>query len=181
MFRKDARTAVGDYVRLAWRIAKEKMPADRILEELSAIGAEYPIADAVDCLWGVDCYTHWQEELRYFISRYEEHLAQEAGQNYDNEQWNRIWLGSAASSIEHILPQSSTVGYVHRLGNLMVLPPGLNSKLGAKAPKAKADDYTKTGLLVAQEVAGQVSNWKRSTVAAREESLLEWALEEWAD
>lgn len=181
MFRKDARTAVGDYVRLAWRIVKEKLPADRILQGLSRIGADYPIAEAVDCLRNEDCYTDWQEELRYFIYRYEEHLARKAGQKYDNEQWTRIWLSSAARSIEHILPQKSTVGYVHRLGNLMVLPPGLNSSLGAKAPEAKAEDYTKTGLLVAQEVAGQLSNWSRPTIAAREDLLLQWALEEWAD
>ena len=106
MLRKDARTAVGDYVRLAWRIIQQKLPAAVILESLSNIGAGFPIAEAVKELAGTNRYEGWQEELRYFFYRYEEHLAREAGQNFNNEQWNRIWQSSAADSIEHIRPQS---------------------------------------------------------------------------
>lgn len=125
MFRRDARTAVGDYVRLAWRIVKQKLPADEIMKGLSAIGKDFPIVEAVENLRNRDCYTDWQEELRYFFYRYEEHLARKAGQNFDNEQWNRIWQSSAADSIEHILPQSSMdPDLIHRLGNLLVLPLG---------------------------------------------------------
>ena len=70
---------------------------------------------------------------------------------------------------------------MHRLGNLVLLPPGLNSSMGAKAPKEKSDDYIKTGLLVAQEVAPHLSDWSRNAIVAREEILLEWAVEEWDD
>ena len=65
------------------------------------------------------------------------------GQNFDNEQWNRIWQSSAADSIEHIRPQSwwTSIDWepdpneVHRLGNLLILPPRLNSKLSTWATR----------------------------------------------
>jgi hypothetical protein len=188
MFGRDARTAVGDYVRLAWHIVRNKLSADDILKRLATIGAGFSVADAVEHLRHTDCYTGRGEELRYFFHRYEEYLAQRAGQKFNNEQWNRIWEGSAADSIEHSRPQSSWAAAsmdpdpddVHRLGNLVILPPGLNSKLGAKHPKDKADDYVKTGLLVAQKVADDVSGWSLG-VEEREKALLEWALQEWAD
>lgn len=186
MFRRDARTAVGDYVRLAWRIVKQKLSADEIVKGLSAIGKDFPIAEAVENLRNRDCYTDWQEELRYFFYRYEEHLARKVGQNFDNEQWNHIWQSSAADSIEHILPQSSgDPNLIHLLGNLLVLPPRLNSRLGAKAPWEKASEYNKTGLLVAQEVVQPLSNWGRPwgqrEIGERETALLQWAQHEWAD
>ena len=189
MLGKDARTAVGDYVRLAWRIVRQKLSAAAILEKLSGIGAGFPIAEAVKNLEETNCYEGWQEELRYFFYRYEEHLARKAGQNFNNEQWNRIWQSSAADSIEHIRPQSwwASAGLepnpdeVHRLGNLLILPPRLNSKLGAKSPAEKADDYRKTGLLIAQEVVDALSDWSFDHIEDREESLLAWAKHEWAD
>ncbi|HJX70253.1 MAG TPA: HNH endonuclease family protein, partial [Dehalococcoidia bacterium] len=189
MFMKDARTAVGDYVRLAWSIVRGGLSADQVLERLSSIGAGFPIARAVENLRETDCYTGWREELRYFFHRYEEHLARKAGQNFNNEQWNRIWQSSAADSIEHIRPQSywASLGLepdpddVHRLGNLLILPPKLNSRLGAKAPEEKADEYRKTGLLLAQEVAERLHGWSFEATKERENALLEWALREWAD
>ncbi len=72
---------------------------------------------------------------------------------------------------------------MHRLGNLLMLPPGLNSKLQDKAESKKADDYTKPGLLIALEVAEIVSTsgWTLKTMKDRETHLLEWAKQEWAD
>ena len=180
MCRKDARTAVGDYVRLAWRIVREELSADQILAHLSSIGAEFSIDQAVKDMTKTNCYEGWQEELRYFFHRYEEELARKAGQKFNNEQWNRIWEASAAASIEHILPQSAqSASWVHWLGSLLVLPPKLNSQLGAKPPKAKADAYNKTGLLVAQEVVDRLPRWRRRATEDREAALLQWARQEW--
>jgi hypothetical protein len=188
MFGRDARTAVGDYVRLAWRIVNQKLPADEVLKGLSAIGASFPIAGAIDNLRNTDCYTGWGEELRYFFHRYEEHLTQSAGLKFNNEQWSRIWESSVADSIEHIRPQSwwTSSGWdepneMHQLGNLLLLPPKLNSQLRDKSPAEKADAYGKTGLLLVQQVTDQLSGWDFQTIAGRENALLEWALEEWAD
>src|SRR5262245_30598304 len=56
----------------------------------------------------------------------------------------------------------------HRLGNLVLLPPKLNSQLQALDPQKKADAYVKSGLLIAQEVAGQLNKpWKRPSIDER--------------
>ena len=182
MFGKDARTAVGNYTRLAWRVANDNMTATEIIGELQDIGEDYPIYKAVSELRSVNCYEGWENELRYFFHRYEEHLAQEAGQKFENEHWNHIWAVSPSNSIEHITPQSSGVGYMHWLGNLVLLPPGLNSKLGDRKPKLKAKAYRDTGMRIAQQAAKDVSNgWSRKKARRREQMLLDWALNEWAD
>ena len=181
MLRKDARTAVGDYVRLAWRIRNRRLATTEIMSELESIGSNYPIGEAIDALRHVDCYNEWQNELRYFLGKYEEYLSKESGQIFSNEQWSRIWEANASESIEHILPQSSGQKYVHWIGNLTVLPPRLNSQLGDDRPKEKADMYLKTGLLVTREVVGDLPKWGRSMIEEREERLLRWANKEWTD
>ena len=191
MFRRDARWAVGDYVRLAWRIVQEKLSCRETIGALSVIGNKFPVEEAVDSLRNVNCYTYWREELRYFLYKYEEHLSKQAGQNFRNEQWNRIWEATSAGSVEHIRPQNwwiergkeSDEGRMHSLGNLLLLPPGLNSKLSDLPPRKKADSYNRTGLLIASDVANSIiaSGWTLKKIKEREAELLEWALEEWAD
>src|SRR6202044_4171958 len=39
---RDARTKVGEYVRLAWRVSNENLSGDAIIDELTAIGQEFP-------------------------------------------------------------------------------------------------------------------------------------------
>lgn len=182
MFRKDARTAVGDYVRLSWRIANENLSYADVVGGISRIGRDYPAAEAAKSLAGKDFYPDRTEETRYFLARYEEFLTKRAEQKFNNEQWNRIWTASAADSIEHILPQSSgDENHIHRIGNLVLLPPKLNSQLRDKSPGEKATAYRDTGLLIAQEVAPQLQNWNRAAIARREKALLDWAVQEWAD
>jgi hypothetical protein len=67
MYCYDARTRVGDYVRLAWRVVNEQLPHGKIEEELKKIGSEFPIGEAIDELRNTDCYSDWGEELRYFF------------------------------------------------------------------------------------------------------------------
>lgn len=185
MFRKDARTAVGDYTRLAWDITRNDLSAKDILSRLSKIGESYPVDEAVDEMKGSDCYDGWQEELRYFFFRYEEYLSADYGQNFSNEQWNRIWEANSSHSVEHIRPQGANPHpWVHGLGNLLILPPRLNSKLGAKPAKSKSSEYRKTGLLVATQVADTLDGldgWTQQAIRERENVLLEWARKEWAD
>ena len=116
--------------------------------------------------------------------RYEEHLAREQKLNFSNEQWEKIWMVSPSESIEHIWAKSQAPEKTrHRLGNLVLLPPKLNSALQNKPAKGKTAYYRKTGLLIAGEVADVIdtAGWKTRSIKEREERLLEWAAEEWAD
>ena len=186
--RKDARTGVGDFVRLACEIQDNlDLSSDDISERIRQIGAGYIIDEVADQLRNVDCYNGWEAELRYVLCRYEEHLAEQRGQTFDNEQWNRIWQESAANSIEHILPQSKGSQniwqegiFVHRLGNLLLLPPRLNSTLGGKDPQEKADDYQGTGLLSAVDVAKTIQEygWGEAEIKSREDEITEWIYDE---
>lgn len=177
----DARTRVGDYVRLAWKIANQQIGVEEIHSEIRSIGEEFPIEDAVEALEKANCYEGWQDELRYFMFRYEEHLTSKAGNNLQNEQWERIWAVSPSRSIEHIIPQNTASDDIkHVLGNLMILPPKLNSELQDKKPGQKLEAYRQTGLLSAIEVAS-IPRWSKRAVRKREEELLRWAAGEWAD
>jgi hypothetical protein len=184
LLRKDARTRVGDYVRLAWRVINAQPTVRAIDAELQEIGSAFPIDDAIESVRAVDCYDGWENELRYFMYRYEEHLSRVRKMNFQNEQWEKIWLVSPSESIEHIWPQSGAPSkHVNRLGNMIVLPPRLNSALKDTDPAKKADAYRKTGLLIAGEVADAIERggWKGQQVEARETALLDWAREEWGD
>jgi hypothetical protein len=184
MLGNDARTRVGDYVRLAWRITNENLPVKEIDAELGEIGSNFTIEDAVNQLRNDNCYEGWENELRYFMFRYEEHLAKAQNLNFSNEQWEKIWMVSPSESIEHIWARSNAPDKIkHRLGNLVLLPPKLNSTLQDDPAKSKVGSYRKTGLLIAGEVADTIESngWKARQVEEREEALLEWAATEWAD
>ncbi|MYC76709.1 HNH endonuclease [Candidatus Poribacteria bacterium] len=186
--RKDARTGVGDFVRLAREIHKKDLSPNDISESIRKIGAGYTIDEASDQLWDADCYTKWKDELRYLLYRYEEHLAEQRGESLSIQQWNQIWKESAVDSIEHILPQSKgsqypsqTSIFVHRLGNLLLLPPRLNSTLGGKDPEAKAEAYHGTRLHIAEEVAETIQSdgWDKPEITNREAEIIDWVLEEY--
>jgi len=192
--RKDKRTGVGDYVRLAWDMLNHDSNGDAVLQRMKKIseGTDHSIEWAVQHLSDANCYDGWEEELRYLLYRYEEYLARINGLKFSNEQWNRIWEASAVESIEHIFPQSKgsqervSQGkksvFVHRLGNLMLLPPDLNSTLLALDPRDKVEAYLRTGLLDAAEIANTIQRegWSERQVAAREKRLLEWVESTWA-
>lgn len=184
MLGNDARKRVGDYVRLAWQIIHEKLTPQNIDKAIIAIGEDFPVNQAIATLKNSNCYEGWDNELRYFMFRYEEHLAKQNSLNFSNEQWEKIWMVSASESIEHILPKSTAPEKVkHCLGNLVLLPPHLNSKLQADAPNDKVTAYRRTGLLIANEVADMIdgAKWNAKAIATRQETLLAWAKKEWAD
>lgn len=187
--RFDARTKVGDYVRLAWRVINEKLTPEVLMKEITQLGKgeEFSIRTVVKRLYNTNSYT-WSEELRYFLYRYEEFLAEKAGQKINEGMWNRIWAAEPSKSIEHIYPQSrgsddpATGGvFVQRLGNLVMLPPGVNSALQDDTPKQKAEMYMKQGLVQAIEVAKLIAGhkWNRDTIQKREKRLIRWATTEW--
>jgi hypothetical protein len=180
----DKRWRVGDYVRLAWQTENEGLTAKQIGAGIAEIGEDFSVEEAVKALRNTDRYEGWQDELRYFMFRYEEHLAKKQGMNFRNEQWEKIWMVSPAESIEHIWAKSKAKEkHKHRLGNLVLLPPKLNAKLQDDDPVDKVAEYRKTGLLIAGEVADIIENgsWNVKAIASREDDLVDWAKTEWAD
>lgn len=193
--RKDARTGVGEYVRLSWDVINDKnITTTCIGDSIRKIseGKEHSIDWAIAQIENENCYEGWEDELRYLLFRYEEYISKNKGQNFSNEQWSRIWEDSAAKSIEHICPQSKgsidrvepgKKGiFVHRIGNLVLLPPGLNSSLQDKDPIDKADFYIQTGLICATEVANiiKTAGWEEQQVLDREANIIAWIKETWA-
>ena len=178
---EDARGRIGDFVTLAKEVLNNlDLSSSDISKRIRNLGAGYKVKIYSDC------YTKWQEELRYLLWRYEEHLAESSGQTFSKKEWNQIWKESTTNSIEHILPQSKgwTVGIsVHSIGNLLLLPPRKNSELGNKDPKDKADAYLKTRLLIAEEVAKTIQNygWDEDQIEIREHALIEWIDDEYGD
>ena len=179
--RKDARTGVGDYVRLARKILNEELRVDDILEQIKKLGKSYSFGS----IKVEDCYTDWTDELRYLLCRYEEHLADKP---FSNALWNQIWKESSAQSIEHIYPQSKAshlVISVHQIGNLLLLPPNLNSRLRDKDPEVKACAYRNEseGLISAAEVAKIIENdgWDSEQIAGRSCKIAEWVDDEFTD
>ncbi|MGC9261393.1 MAG: DUF262 domain-containing protein [Phycisphaerae bacterium] len=185
MLGNDARMRVGDYVRLAWQVCNEKLSAEKIDDAIKEIGSNFTIVDAVNALRKANCYEGWEDELRYLMFRYEEYLAKQQKLNFSNEQWKKIWMVSPVESIEHIWPKSNAPErQKHRLGNLVLLPPKLNSKLQDLKPKDKIEAYRKTGLLIAGEAADIIQkngSWNKHDIAMREDAICAWASREWAD
>ena len=182
LLKNDARIRVGDYIRLAWKIHNEELPVDDILNDMLAIGADFSIDDAVEKIRNDNnCYEYWQNELRYLMFRYEKHLEESLGRTYSNEQWQKIWLESSSKSIDHIWASSQAPECVrHNLGNLLIIPPQLNSSLQDSDYQLKRDYYVQTGLLIAQEVAEE-PNWTENTILNRQTKLLDWIRDEWSD
>jgi hypothetical protein len=169
----------------------------QVMKQLRNLGeGEYAIEEAVKNLRGTDCYNFWEEQLRYFMFRYEEHLAEGANQAFKNEQWDRIWAASPSQSIEHVYPQNPTPGgpwtgalgrgrgqkeaHVNRLGNLVLLSPGLNAKVGNREFSFKKTEYRKTGLLLLGEVSRK-NKWTKRAIEEREKRLVSFAMDAWAD
>ena len=194
ILRMDARADVGNYVKLAWNtLNNQELDADDISKRIKKIRGSRDVNALHYNLENTGCYWGWQEQLRYLLFRYEEYLAEQQGQKFSNEQWNRIWEASAAQSIEHIQPQGTLfvpdsrdlpeIGNVDRLGNLLLLPPKLNSALGNKKPEEKADAYIQTGLFMAQEVGWTIKKegWCMKQVEEREQRIIQWIIREWIE
>jgi Protein of unknown function (DUF1524) len=66
---------------------------------------------------------------------------------------------------------------------LMMLTPGVNSKLQDIEPAKKVETYRTSGLLASIEVAQLIEKgtWNKASVEARGRRLLSWARTEWGD
>ncbi|MCE9524481.1 MAG: DUF262 domain-containing HNH endonuclease family protein [Planctomycetales bacterium] len=187
----DSRTAVGDFNRLAQRISGKYESANtypRIMKELRSLGSKYPVSHAIsEFMARENAYEGWEEQLRYFLYRYERDLAERDGTTISQELWDQIWSKSAAQSIEHICPQEWSTNWgdmsawfskfyavQHLIGNLILLPPGLNSSVGQQSFKDKKEKYKKNYLRMMNDVV-EYEDWTPETIKQRTKILLDWA------
>ncbi|MHB8124185.1 MAG: DUF262 domain-containing protein [Desulfitobacteriaceae bacterium] len=200
LYQKDSRTKVGEYTRLAQKIMglkgnkryiQDKGRLKEIHNDLVKLGEEFPVTGIIKALEDADCYNGWEKEARYFFYNYERHLCGEKGYNFPKIWWDKIWETSTQDSIEHIYPQVESPAWkgkvvkrkefhANRIGNLLVLPIGLNKKLQNCAFDIKKSEYNETPFYAAKEIA-QFSDWNINTIDKRTQSLLLWAQKEWDD
>jgi len=111
----------------------------------------------------------------------------------ENEEWGRILSASLSDTIEHIYPLAAEAKQwplfkgkakeksIHRLGNLVLLLPKLNSKLSNKPFADKVAEYRKVGLQCLDEINQNHQAWSPDTIQQREQALLDWANQRWDD
>jgi hypothetical protein len=200
----DSRAKIGDYVRLAIKIANDDMSHrtyNQIMGQLRELGSEHPIEMVAESgLAGKDAYPY-PEMSRYILWCYEEHLAEEAGRNatWDESERSAIWRQRAAETLEHIYPENpwgepgwdgklqnpagedqNPYSHMHRIGNLMLLPQCLNSEASRRPFEVKKDTYRKHNLRMVAEVCAE-DGWNLETIERRERKIVDWAKNRWAD
>jgi uncharacterized protein with ParB-like and HNH nuclease domain len=192
--RRDARTKVGEYVRLARTIFNfEAISASDMIQKITFLGEDFPANEAAKELQDVNCYEGWEDELIYFLYRYEEHLAREGDGSISDEVWVQVWNSSPTRTIEHIHPQTLNESWrgkfgakkefierqSQRLGNLILLPPGVNSQAGNKSFEQKKIIYQRNRHLKLVDEVLEKDDWDHKAMLAREERLIAWAAKEW--
>jgi hypothetical protein len=198
LFRKDARTKVGEYVRAAKKIRKDaNANVDDLLNSISGIGSDFPIETAVEELNKHDFYSDWQKELRYFFFRYEEYLSKMNGTQLNQILWNEIWESNPNNTIEHILPQDKSdpswnhiaetkhKELLHSIGNLCLLSPPLNSEASNKCFEDKKEVYKKANLMHLKAIVFdngvERDVWDEDAINNRRECLIQFAIDQWQD
>jgi hypothetical protein len=204
LYGKDARTKVGEYVRLATKIVQGRPGAsnfDEIMAALRNLGRDYPIDDAIAEAFPGESWYNYSEECRYLLWRYEEHLARLAGRGatVDEQVRRDIWQVRATDSLEHIFPRNPHADgpwrgkmrkkfgrtqdhwqHVDRIGNLILLPIGLNIEASRQGFQQKKDLYQRHNLRMVQEVIAK-GDWTLGDIEERERKIAEWARTEWDD
>lgn len=197
-FRKDSRTKVGDYVRVAKKIRRNSSAnVTELLHSIAEIGSDFPISTALEELKKHDFYNDWQKELRYFFFRYEEYLSKISGHQLDQVIWNEIWQSNLNDTIEHVLPQDKKKlcwnhftedehkELLHSLGNLCLLSPSLNSEVSNKCFNDKKEKYKKAQLMLLNKIVYdndvERSMWDKHAIKYRNEQLIQFAMEQWKD
>lgn len=200
LYQKDSRTKSGEYTRLAQKIMD--IPNEKhyigsngrfkqIYRDMVKIGEEYPASGILKALDDADCYNNWSEKARYFFYKYERYLCDKYNQSLRKDIWENIWDCSVKDSIEHIYPQNESIEWkgkvlkrkefhANRLGNLVILPLKLNSKLQNSGFNIKKQEYKQTALYSAREIS-KFDDWDIKTIEQRTIELLTWAQKEWDD
>lgn len=178
-YRTTAHTERGNYLQLAHQITNNnELSKGEIQQRIAKLGGQHRIP-YYENMVNYDCYTDSTDKLRYLLYRFEQTLAESSGKRFSHAEWKSIWSGAALNSIEHIHPQSKSRQIemdVHCIGNLLLLPPNINSQLGDKEPTEKAQEYRNTRLLDAESVANTIESdgWDDEAIVGRSYEIMEW-------
>lgn len=192
LHRMDSRYRVGDYVRVARKISKNLISKDDAINEIHSIADKFTIQEATSKIMGEDWYGSYDNDLKYLLYRYEEYLAEKAGEKVSEDIWEKIWNETPATTIEHIHPKTYTDKWkgkigtsqedidkvVNRIGNLVLLPPGINSKAGQKSFEEKKEIYKSYHLLMLNKIE-ELDDWNKVAIDNREMELLSFIEEVW--
>lgn len=189
--RRDARTKVGEYTRLAHQLANDTaLSTHAAAAAITALGSDYSGNKAVSAMHHSNALHGWEDELRYFFYHYDKHLATQHGQPFDSEQWAAIFHKPVGQVVECIYPENPQNGWsnmadsrlesIYYLGNLLVMPPRVNVLTASKPFEDKCELYDQFAkVLSAREVTAN-DTWTYSQIVAREKHLLAWAKQYWA-
>jgi len=120
-----------------------------------------------------------KKTLRYILFELERHAG---GGEYNME--------SAASTIEHILPERPEAGWelfdehrheaaVYRLGNMTLMNAGKNRDIGNAQYRDKIDAYEKSEFKITKKIADQYDEWTPDTIDARQQWMARQAGSIW--
>ena len=135
---------------------------------------------------------HWWG-LKYFLYDYEQHLADQAGQDV-HMPWEL--LTRKKDTVEHILPQTMEPGgywaerftpemhdrYVHDIGNLTLTydnPTLSNKSFPRKRGKAGQPATYAASKLFIEHALARHDDWTPTQIQKRRERIKEWAVERW--
>ncbi len=77
-------------------------------------------------------------------------------------------------------PEESIYANVGRIGNLILLPLGVNQEAKTRPFAEKKALYTRHNLRMVQEVCAK-NDWTLAEIDEREEKIIRWAKTQWSD
>ena len=142
------------------------------------------------------------------MRKYDEYLAEQAGATFLPSTWAKVWEHDPSTTIEHIFPQTYPKKddklekfkknwrhgrgnrynsqkrldlFVHNIGNLTILEPGLNIKAEQKSYEEKIAMYGHLMRIHPDLNSSYLQNgyWTEESVKAREKDILEFIKDTW--
>ena len=206
LHRKDARSFVGEYINCAEKVIKYA-PISNVESLIRQIGSKFSFDDGIKAVEGGKWYPDYNNDVVYIMRRYDEYLAHEKGEELSDTTWGIIWENDPSTTIEHIFPktypknetevssfkadwahgrgirysQEKMDGFVHNIGNLTILPPGVNAKAGQKAYPEKIKLYG-SKMHIHPDIHSKYLKsgfWTEKSIKEREQDILEFIKNTW--
>ncbi|MEM7735455.1 MAG: DUF262 domain-containing protein [Deinococcota bacterium] len=190
--RRDARTKVGEYTRLAHVLLQaDGLQGEDAVKAITALGSDYKPTSVISSLHHSDAVHGWEDELRYFFYHYDQHLAQLQGEAVNDDLWASICQKPSSQVIELIYPEGATNAWPklsearqesrYYLGNVLITAPRVNLLTGQKDFAGKREVYSQFAEVRAGAQVSHEESWGYNQIVAREKRLLEWAKQYWAE